>query len=65
MIKEKKDIIDIAIDAGLNAKEIISCIGVNHIEQGYISNEGRGRCIRKDGTFDYLKMSELVHSKQW
>lgn len=29
------------------------------------SNEKRKKCIRKDGSFDYLKMSEMYHSGQW
>ncbi len=29
------------------------------------SNEKRKKCIRKDGTFDYLKMSEMYHSGKW
>jgi len=37
----------------------------NHIEKGYKSNTGRERCIRKNGTFDYLKMSKLYHEGKW
>ena len=37
----------------------------DHISQGYKSNHGRGRAIKKDGTFDYLKMSQLFHKGKW
>ena len=63
--KEKPTLISVALNCGLTPKEVLECIGIDHIKNGYVSNTGRGRCIRKDGTFDYLKMSELVHSKNW
>lgn len=37
----------------------------DHIANGYKGNFGRDRCIRKNGSFDYLKMSKLVHEKKW
>ena len=37
----------------------------DHVSRGYKANHGRGRCIRKDGSFDYLKMSQLVHAGEW
>lgn len=61
----KVSIIEIALNSKLSPLELIECLETNHIKNGYKNNEGRGRCIRKDGTFDYLKMSELYHSKNW
>ena len=34
-------------------------------ELDIISDRKRRSCIRKDGSFDYLKMSELYHSGKW
>lgn len=58
-------IIDVALKSGLTATEVLQCLSVDHIADGYVSNTGRGRCIRKNGTFDYSKMSDLVHSGNW
>ena len=64
-MKDKKDIIDIAMEGGLTPLEILNCLGTDHIKEGYKGNTGRQRCIRKDGSFDYMKMSDLYHSGQW
>lgn len=63
--KIKTSIIDVALKSGMSPLELLKCLGTNHIKDGYKNNEGRGRCIRKDGTFDYLKMSKLFHSGKW
>lgn len=39
--------------------------GTDHVKEGYKGNDGRDRATRKDGSFDYLKMSKLYHSGDW
>lgn len=63
--QENISIIEVALRSGIDPADLVRLLGTDHIKQGYTSNEGRGRCVRKDGTFDYMKMGELYHSGDW
>lgn len=30
-----------------------------------VSKEKKKKCIKKDGSFDYLKISEMYHNGEW
>jgi hypothetical protein len=64
-MKKEVTLIDVAIKSGLTPLEIVKCLGTDHVKQGYKGQHGRDRCIRKDDTFDYLKMSDLFHKGEW
>lgn len=63
--QKKVSLIDVALKYRLQPVEILKCLGTDHVKEGYKSNTGRGRCIWKDGSFDYLKMSRLFHAGNW
>ncbi len=54
-----------AIDAYYNYKEgKISKKDLNK-ELDKASQEKRKKCLNKDGSFNYLKMSEMYHNGEW
>jgi hypothetical protein len=57
--------VDAFLKAGIDPKILIEVMMENKPHKGYKGTTGRERCIRLDGTFDYIKMSELVHSGNW